>query len=106
MASFKAALLRILLGLALWVWLWAAPPTLAQTQNALPAPAPPSGGPVMPAPPASDASTPSTASLQESVNSRPDSTPPRAEHTYQQPPDPYDMEAIEAYDQEVYGEGR
>lgn len=26
--------------------------------------------------------------------------------TYEQPPHPYDMDAIEAYDQEVYGAGR
>ena len=106
MASIKAALLRILLVIVVCVFLLAVSPAWAQAQSAPPEASPQPAVPESLEQPSSEA-PPSTATEPHDSADRPaDSALPRSGRTYQQPPNPYDMEAMEAYDQEVYGEGR
>lgn len=73
-------------------------PSAQQGENSLEQP---EVEPVFPAPSQNKSVTDNASQLPSS------STRSQQQHkTYEQPPHPYDMEAIEAYDEAVYGEGR
>ncbi|MBE9139963.1 hypothetical protein IQ254_22665 [Nodosilinea sp. LEGE 07088] len=61
--------------------------------------------PVIQESPSLDAPAPPQAEASAVSPALPPAQPQRGK-TYEQPPDPYNMEAIEAYDEEIYGSGR
>lgn len=105
MASIKAALLRVL-AIVFCVFLLAVSPAWTQAQRTPPDASPQPVVPESLEQPSSEAPPSPATEPQDSADRPADSALPRSGRTYQQPPNPYDMEAMEAYDQEVYGEGR
>lgn len=104
---FFRGLLAAIAGLLL---LLGTPVALAQTSPAPTVTPAPAASPDTPPSPNAERTTPPaqiSGSRAEQASPNPTQTSPaRRGKTYEQPPDPYNMEAIEAYDQEIYGAGR
>ena len=89
------------------LWLCATPSALAQTP---PSPTSDSAPALQPQTQPSQQSSPRANQTKQTTEaaSTPSATPAQARQgkTYKQPPHPYNMDAIEAYDEEIYGAGR
>lgn len=107
LGRFFRGLLAAIAGL---LFLLATPVALAQTSPTPTVTPTPAASPNTPPSPTAEQTTPPTQTsgsrAEQASPASPQPSPGRRGKTYEQPPDPYNMEAIEAYDQEIYGAGR
>ncbi|NER79995.1 MAG: hypothetical protein F6K42_10500 [Leptolyngbya sp. SIO1D8] len=97
----------VMVAIACCLFFLGMPTALAQTSNQ-PQPASTDAPQAHPQPISPTQQTPDQAEPVTQKSVSPTSQPARSRkgRTYEQPPHPYDMDAIEAYDQDIYGAGR